>query len=434
MMEPPFGVIPMDVLRALKYCHHIYRILWAKYGPIGSKGRGPGQGGTEKYYGNGQHNEGYSIIKTVNYLGTPIYAIVGGIWYENVGGDHHQNCDAFLLQINMQGDEYPGIFSFGDNYKVQHFSDDTTESLSHGSCYIHMDVIDTTIQHIGQIYIGDLISYQTTFWNNHLHLDYRRPHSLSGSNVINPFTLSILQVSDTSRPILKYLYVDYSCHGNASVQNLNFLNYRFDIIGNDTVYRDTTYQGITFKKLKLLSETPSNDLDDPHILISGNCKVRFILEGHDNFFSSTDRGAPYELILFLLDVDSGVGVVPIKCYKLRFDSLLGSADEVHQEEDVYHVSAPLISGIGAPQYYRLYPCDSVTAGFPSCVITDTLVVDTMLIKTENLDEGMHRIRISVRDYNNNTKTADVHFYIRKSNWVDFCRGLISVQFLTDRIL
>ena len=32
-------------------------------------------------------------------------------------------------------------------------------------------------------------------------------------------------------------------------------------------------------------------MDDPHILISGNCKVRFVLEGHDNFFAANDRGA-----------------------------------------------------------------------------------------------------------------------------------------------
>ncbi|MGQ9465962.1 MAG: hypothetical protein ACUVQ4_09760, partial [bacterium] len=207
------------------------------------------------------------------------------------------------------------------------------------------------------------------------------------------------------------LYVDYSCHGDANVENMNFLSYEFD-----QLYRDTTYQGITFKKLKLPPETSDNDLDDPHILISGNRKVRFVLEGHDNFFSTTDRGAPYELSLFLFDADFG-GVTKKSYYTVKFDSLLGSSDEVHQEEDVYHVSAPLISGIGAPQYYRLYPCDSVIPGLPGCVITGATE-----LKTEDLDEGMHRIRVYARDYNDNEKTADVHFYIRKSNWVDFRRG------------
>ncbi len=65
------------------------------------------------------------------------------------------------LSFRVKDIQHNGI---GYIVKVQHFSDDTTESLSHGSCYIHMDVIDTAIQHIGQIYIGDLISYQTTFW------------------------------------------------------------------------------------------------------------------------------------------------------------------------------------------------------------------------------------------------------------------------------
>jgi len=189
------------------------------------------------------------------------------------------------------------------------------------------------------------------------------------------------------------------------------LGYEFD-----TLYRDTTYEGITFKKLKLPAETPDNDLDDPHIMISGNRKVRFVLGGHDNFFSATDRGAPYELSLFLFDTDS-TGVIQKSYYTLRFDSLLDSTDEVHQEEDVYHVSAPLISDVNAPQYYRLYPCDFGGDGLPGCIVTQ----DTVL-ETENLDEGMYRIRIYARDYNANEKTADIHFYIRKGNWVDFCRG------------
>jgi len=320
--------------------------------------------------------------------------------------------DVWTITLSFRVDtiihkDYTGI---GYIVKVQHFSNDTTKELSHGSRYIHMNDIEPDLQ-IGSVYIGDLISYQTTFWQNHLHLDYRRPHSLSGSNVINPFVLPILQVDDTLKPILNHLYVDYSCHGDADVENLNFLSYEFD-----TLYGDTMGGGITFTKLKLPTESPDNDLDDPHILISGNRKARFVLGGHDNFYSTTDRGAPYELSLFLFDADS-LGVRQKSYYTLRFDSLLGSPDEVHQEEDVYHVSAPLISDIGAPQYYRLYPCDSVISGLPGCVITGTAE-----LKTEDLDEGMHRIKIYAKDYENNTKTADVHFYIRKSDWVDFCRG------------
>ena len=191
----------------------------------------------------------------------------------------------------------------GYNVKVQHYSDDTTHELAHGSRYIHMKMIDTVNIHEDSIYIANLISHQTTFWNDHLHLDYRRPHSLTGSRAINPFVLPILQVNDTLKPILNHLYVDYSCHGSANVENLNFLGYDFS-----SYYRDTTYGGITFRKLKLPAETPDNDLDDPHILISGNRKARFVLEAHDNFFSTTDRGAPYELSLFLFDVNS-LGVI-----------------------------------------------------------------------------------------------------------------------------
>lgn len=65
------------------------------------------------------------------------------------------------------------------------------------------------------------------------------------------------------------------------------------------------------------------------------------------------------------------------------------------------------------QFYRLYPYG---ANLPSCIVSQ----DTL--KTENLEEGMHRVRVVAKDFHNHTVTGDVHFYIRKSNWVDFCRG------------
>lgn len=308
----------------------------------------------------------------------------------------------------------PDLASYGWIVKVRHYFDDASGAWNHGSNYIHMWNRNDSLNDTSIVYQGVYISHQTTFWRNHLHLEYTSL-SWDGSFIAsrNPFLLSELPIplTDSRKPILNHLYVDYSCHGNAEVENLNFLGYEFD-----TLYRDTTYQGITFKKLKLPTETPDNDLDDPHILISDNRKVRFVLGGHDNFFSTTDRGAPYELSLFLFDADS-TGVRQKSYYTVRFDSLLGSTDEVYQEEDVYHVSAPLVSGIDAPQYYRLYPCDSARNGLPGCVVTGRTE-----LKTEDLDEGMHRIRVYAKDYQNNTKTADVHFYIRKSNWVDFCRG------------
>ncbi len=321
--------------------------------------------------------------------------------------------DVISITYGFQMRNLPVLYSYGWLVKVRHYFDDASGSWNHGSNYIHMWNCNDSLNDTSVVYQGVYISHQTTFWQNHLHLEYTSL-SWDGSFIAsrNPFLLAELPIPviDSRKPILNNLYVDYSCHGNANVTNMNFLSYTFD-----TFYKDTTYQGITFKKLKLPIETPNNDVDDPHILLSGNRKVRFVLEGHDNFSRSDDMGAPYIIALYL-DVDVVDYANPY--YMVRFDSLLVAGDEVHSEEDVYHVSAPLISGINAPQYYRLYPCDSVISAFPGCVITG----DSIELKTEDLDEGMHRIRIYAQDYQTNTKTGDAHFYIRKSNWVDFCRG------------
>jgi hypothetical protein len=305
--------------------------------------------------------------------------------------------------------ELPDSEYYGWVVKLQHCTDDTSAAFWHGSRYIHMSDVNDTLDTIDVVYSGVYVSHQTTFWHNHLHFNFHRPDPLTGSTRINPFFKSEFRPpSDNYSPVLHNLYVDYTHHGNADVENFNFLSYDF---GN--LYKDTLLYGWSFKKLKLPEETKDNDLDDPHILVSGNRKVKFVVEAHDNINHSNDTATVYILKLYL---DLAIFFASIKpCYALKFDTLLES--EKYQVGDVY-----LNSQLGMPQLYRLYPYDSLHNGLPGCVITDTMIVDTLSLKTENLDEGLHRIRIYAQDYHNNTKTADVHFYIRKSNWVDFCRG------------
>ncbi len=165
--------------------------------------------------------------------------------------------------------------------KIRHYSASFDSAKDEGSRYIHAytyqvcDIGDTLL-------LDDPVAQGWQFDPNyepHLHLEYRAHGANNLNDSKNPFVINSLQVDDTLKPVLNHLYVDYSCHGNAYVENLNFLGYDFS-----SYYRDTTYQGITFKKLTLPAETPDNDLDDPHILISGNLKARFVLGGHDNFF------------------------------------------------------------------------------------------------------------------------------------------------------
>lgn len=356
-------------------------------------------------------------------LGKPDNKIVESNFGDYRSGHIHEGIDIPPQPNALQDSLYiwpidSAIVVFGRttyNVRIRRYTSSFTNPTNEGWRYLH--AYTEGICEVGDtLLLDDPVAKGWQFdpnYPSHLHLEYRLRGGDTLKDSKNPFMIDSLCVKDTIRPILNHLYVDYSCHGNATVANLNFLGYKFD-----SLFRDTTYQGITFKKLKLPAETPFNDLDDPHILVSGNRKVRFVLGGHDNFFKTSDMGAPYELNLFLAMEDTTLGVYLFyPYYTLRFDSLLGSSDEVHQEEDVYHVSAPLISGIDAPQYYRLYPCDSAGNGLPGCIITGSTV-----LKTEDLDEGMHRIQIYAKDYQNYTKTADVHFYIRKSNWVDFCRG------------
>jgi len=310
---------------------------------------------------------------------------------------------------------------------VQHYTisgnyEDTIE-VDEGSRYLHM----YNIQNLDEetIYVFDtLISLNTSFLNSHLHFEFRSPAPLTSSikNSSNPFSLGgdiyPLNPADVDTPILKHLYVDgdEQHQGNAEIENWNFLNYDFS-----GYYDDSTAS--PFICCDLPDESPHNDLDDPHILVSGSGKVRFIVEAQDRINEDEyPKGSPWFLQLHwdeYIDIDFVDDTVS---YCASFDWLNREANEQLSEEDIYHVNSPCSSRIKtAPQettffYYRLYPIDVNNDGFPSCL------VDKDLFETEELDEGCHQIRVIAKDYSSNKKTADLHLYIRKSDYVDFCRG------------
>ena len=290
--------------------------------------------------------------------------------------------------------------------------------LEEGSRYIHADPTceeDETVIGLDapDSRVCNPVAYGWNMENNHLHLEYRKPAPTKSSlkSSINPFSIPALNAPDNISPTLDYLYVDASEQGDAEVECWNFLGYNFNEYYNST-------EASPFIKLELPTETPDNDLDDPHILIKGERKVRFVLEGDDEVTKGYTGCAPYEIMLFLNTDKIGGLNTEESHYYVRFDSLSSSTDEKHQEEDVYHVDAPLESGINAPQYYRLYPYDAGGNGLPCCILSGDKV-----LKTEELDDGCYQIRIFATDYRGNVKTADVHFYILKNEqgWVDFCR-------------
>ena len=286
--------------------------------------------------------------------------------------------------------------------KVIHYTDDTSSVLSEGSKYIHLKEVLENIYE-DSIYIGVPISSATDLYLDHLHFEYRTPSDLANSN--NPFTITELQIEDNSAPVLCSLYVDYSRQGDAVVACWEYLESNFG-----QYYSTVTGGGYTFLKLTLPAETPWNDWDDPHFIITGNRKVRFAIKMVD-----ADIVAPYH---YYLTIDTAiVDLVGFDYYKsdnhyqVEFDSLLSS--EYKQEEAVYHQEEPIVSGWNS-QYYRLYPYGTL----PSCILK------SMTLRTESLEEGQHQIRITAIDYNGNKKTADAHFYIKTSgsDWVDYCRA------------
>ncbi len=288
---------------------------------------------------------------------------------------------------------------------VDHYSDDSSCHRISGSQYIHMNTIDTLLR-VDSVYSDVNLANNTTFYLNHLHFDFYTPTADTAywDDAVNPMAQDSLKPTDNYAPLLDRMYVDGSLNGSATINCMNFLGYSFNAF-----YSDTS-GGIpqrTFKKL-LLNSTLDNDLDDPHIIISDSCKAKFIVRCYDNFSNTTDRGAPYELGLYL---DTSIVFYTYSHFKLKFDFI--ARKDKNKEEYIYHTEPPCSTIFGTEaQFYRLYP---YATNLPSCIVSQ----DTL--ETENLEEGMHRIRVTAKDFHNHIQSGDVHFYIRKSNWVDFCR-------------
>jgi len=301
--------------------------------------------------------------------------------------------------------------------RIQHYDASFSSAKDEGSGYIHAYV--RGVCGLGeQMVLDNPVArgwdFEDSTYAPHLHLELRMPGDLTNSK--NPFFISELLVNDTNPPTLHSVYVDYSLYGNANVENWEYLGSNFEQYYS--IVYDTT-GGDTFVALYLPAETPSNDWDDPHIIISGNRKIRFTVKAWDTPNTANVCG-PYTVKMYIDDniyaLSGDTDSLPI--YKVQFDSLIntGSPDK-YEEEDVYHTEKPIPSGMGMEKYYRLYPHDDSANGLPAVIGTGNRV-----LQTENLEEGQHMIRIIATDWNGYQKTGDFHIYIRKSEWVDYSRS------------
>jgi len=346
--------------------------------------------------------------------------------YNNVYPHFHEGID--IPEGGADFEVYPITYRFyvddiipsGNGYIIEliHITNDGSAYLLEGSRYLHLLDINDSLE-IGGEYTWDdpihgWLARADMLGGNHLHLELRRPYAvpLSWANSINPFTIPELQINDDQSPIINYVYVDYSLYGNANVENWNFLKNDFS-----SYYGTVTGGGRTFVRLLIPAETPYNDWDDPHIIISGERKTRFIVRTYD--IATNQIVGPYKVEM---EVDLGISELSwemdaLSIYEVSFDSLINTyPEDKYEEEDIYHVEQPIPSGWGTEKYFRLYPHDEGNNGLPAPVIISNL------LETENLEEGHHMIRIIVRDFNGNRKTGDFHIYIRRSEWVDYPRS------------
>jgi len=315
--------------------------------------------------------------------------------------------------------------SYGWIVTVQHYTQSGSSQwpLDEGSRYIHMNDVEPLSQ--WAVYIGQPLAINITFHDNHLHFEMRWPAPVGVVglenifNAYNPFIEEVLcPPNDGYKPDLDYFYVDGSTQhqGDATIENWNFLGYDFSYYYNG--YISSPFIRLTLPE----QDTRDNDLDDPHILIGDNCKVRFILKAKDEITNGYPNCAPYWISLYLdADLAHGDGNNPViddaePFYEVKFDDLENEfgQNETYDEEDVYHTESPLVSD-QSTFYYRLYPNDS---DLPGCILSGSSTV----LETENMEEGQHRIRVVVEDYRGNIKTADAHFYKRTEDWVDYCRA------------
>lgn len=297
-----------------------------------------------------------------------------------------------------------------DRIKLRHYYDGGNAAANEGSRYLHLVSVNQYLQE-HKIYFwndpeGGWLAYADDI--DHLHAEYRKGWDLEHSE--NPFVIPELRVDENYSPKLNAVFVDYSLYGEATVEKWEFLGSNFGC------YSTVTGGGYTFVRLELPTETPFEDWDDPHILISGNRKVRFTVQSWDETTEYNICG-PYTVEMY---VDANINFFNLPenpIYKVEFDFLNNDPyPDKNEEEDTYHTEGPIQSGDYKSKYYRLYKHDAGNNGLPNVIKEGKTLI------TEELEQGQHMIRIIAADWNSNMKTGDFHIYIRESEWVDYCRG------------
>lgn len=194
--------------------------------------------------------------------------------------------------------------TFGYAVTIQHYnftvegSETTWVEQNYGSRYLHMNTDPRLHLSENHRYPDDVYIIENSyFYNNHLHFEIRSPAPVGSDyqDALNPmFVDANLCPGDDNKPLLLALYADGSTEqsnhhqGDAVINSWNFLKYNFT-----TNFYDST-SAAPFVRLTLPTETRDNDLDDPHILISGNRKVRFVLKAKDRVSSGySENCAPY---------------------------------------------------------------------------------------------------------------------------------------------
>ncbi|MGQ9702426.1 MAG: hypothetical protein ACUVQT_08240 [bacterium] len=177
----------------------------------------PGQGGDIIISNFGDYRPAYNSVVPHFHEGLDIKV------------DATREQDVISVTYGFQLRATPVLNAYGYIVRIRHYFDDASGAWNHGSNYIHMWNCNDSLNDTSIVYQGVYISHQTTFWQNHLHLEYISL-DWAGSFIAsrNPFLIDALRVNDIERPILNNLYVDYSCHGDAYVENMNFLSYEFD--------------------------------------------------------------------------------------------------------------------------------------------------------------------------------------------------------------
>lgn len=323
---------------------------------------------------------------------------------------------AQILELYIWPIDYAQVIDIGGSHpfeyiKIRHYNYNEDSLLfedakSEGSAYRHAEPVCDEYQWLE---LDDPVAEGWDMFrpnNRHLHLEYREPSSMV--DYLNPFTIDELQIDDNTFPTLCSLYIDNTWQGNAEVFCWEFLGSNFI-----QYYDSVSIGGTQFYRLYLPDESPFNDWDDPHFIITGNRGVRFVIKMFDSPVSAPYH---YHLALDTAITDlSGAGYENNPHYGVKFDAL--TSEDYYRQDAIYHTGNPCTSSWDV-QYYRLYPYGTL----PSCIYQQST------LETEYLEEGQHCIRVTAQDYDGNRKTGDAHFYIKMSGsaWVDYCRSFDNI--------